>query len=98
MKTLNDILVNQSVPYFPIKGQDGYGEKQDGSYVIYGFFRVWSRKEAKKIFLPDFVELNWAEYKACRKWVGAVGYWSNQSINKDEEEALLQSCDFINWV
>lgn len=97
MKTLNDILTNTSELYFPVRGQNGYAGEQDGSHVIYGLFYVWSREKAKEIILPDFVKLNWAEYKPGTGWNGAIGYWSNQEMTDQDEGILNESCDFIDW-
>ena len=93
---LNQILVQTTSSQFPSIGCNGYGGEQDGSVTVLGTFQIGSREKAAAIELPNFVQLNWAEYNAFHGWRGVVGYWSDQPLTQ-EDKGLLEAAP-IDWI
>lgn len=85
MTTLNDIIIQQSTPYFP-----------ERSKACLSMFRVWDRKEVRGVEIPDCVTLNWAEFTPGKGWLGAVGYYRDDLEEKDFH--LLDNDVFEEWL
>lgn len=85
MKKLNDILVQQPEPRF-----------RELSKICLSIFRVWDRKEARGIIIPDCLYLNWAEYAPHKGWFGVVGYYRDDLEEKDFH--LIKNKVFKVWL